>query len=305
MNRATPTSASTKYTAAIKVLYTTTIQAIAVAPGYASSVVATGLFNIKASDLTEVAVADPPATAVVGKSFSVADAVVNLGGATSPASVTQYYLSTTAAKGGYLLTGSRAVPALKAKDVSVGFTTVTVPAGTAAGVYYLVACADNTSAAAERRAARKLFVPVGNPGKPDDIGYVALFLCSDASDYVTGGDLVETAVSNPPSRVSPSLTFSVSDTVKNQGKGAAAASTTRYYLSTTASKTAKSILLSGTRSVPALAAGAASTSTVNVKTPSALASGIYYLVACADDLSAISETIESNNCKVSAAITTR
>jgi len=39
----------------------------------------------------------------------------------------------------------------------------------------------------ERRAARKLFVPVGNPGKPDDIGYLALFLCSDASDYVTGG----------------------------------------------------------------------------------------------------------------------
>ena len=40
---------------------------------------------------------------------------------------------------------------------------------------------------AERRATRKLFVPVGNPGKPDDIGYVALFLCSDASEYVTGG----------------------------------------------------------------------------------------------------------------------
>jgi NAD(P)-dependent dehydrogenase (short-subunit alcohol dehydrogenase family) len=40
---------------------------------------------------------------------------------------------------------------------------------------------------AERRATRKLFVPVGNPGQPDDIGYVALFLCSDASDYITGG----------------------------------------------------------------------------------------------------------------------
>jgi len=34
---------------------------------------------------------------------------------------------------------------------------------------------------------RKLFVPVGHTGKPDDIGYVALFLCSDASDYITGG----------------------------------------------------------------------------------------------------------------------
>ena len=40
---------------------------------------------------------------------------------------------------------------------------------------------------AERRATRKLFVPVGHTGKPDDIGYVAVFLCSDASDYVTGG----------------------------------------------------------------------------------------------------------------------
>ena len=40
---------------------------------------------------------------------------------------------------------------------------------------------------AERRKARKLFVPVGHSGQPDDIGYVALFLCSDASDYITGG----------------------------------------------------------------------------------------------------------------------
>ncbi|MEW6186449.1 MAG: glucose 1-dehydrogenase [Thermodesulfobacteriota bacterium] len=40
---------------------------------------------------------------------------------------------------------------------------------------------------AERRKTRKLFVPVGHSGKPDDIGFVALYLCSDASEYVTGG----------------------------------------------------------------------------------------------------------------------
>ena len=40
---------------------------------------------------------------------------------------------------------------------------------------------------AERRATRKLFVPVGHSGKPDDIGYVAVYLCSDASEYVTAG----------------------------------------------------------------------------------------------------------------------
>lgn len=33
---------------------------------------------------------------------------------------------------------------------------------------------------------RRLFVPVGSPGVPDDIGSLGLFLASDASDYVTG-----------------------------------------------------------------------------------------------------------------------
>ncbi len=33
----------------------------------------------------------------------------------------------------------------------------------------------------------RLFIPVGHQGKPDDIGYLAVFLCSDASDYITAG----------------------------------------------------------------------------------------------------------------------
>jgi NAD(P)-dependent dehydrogenase (short-subunit alcohol dehydrogenase family) len=43
------------------------------------------------------------------------------------------------------------------------------------------------AAARAAAGARRLFVPVGHTGKPDDIGYLALFLCSDASDYVTAG----------------------------------------------------------------------------------------------------------------------
>lgn len=49
---------------------------------------------------------------------------------------------------------------------------------------------DYRRAMEQARAAggtRRLFVPVGHSGKPDDIGNVALFLCSDASDYVTAG----------------------------------------------------------------------------------------------------------------------
>ncbi|MBN1382812.1 MAG: glucose 1-dehydrogenase [Deltaproteobacteria bacterium] len=43
---------------------------------------------------------------------------------------------------------------------------------------------------ASTRATWRLFLPVGHMGKPDDIAYLALFLCSDASDYITGGYFV-------------------------------------------------------------------------------------------------------------------
>jgi hypothetical protein len=49
----------------------------------------------------------------------------------------------------------------------------------------------------------------------------------------------------------------VTDTVQNQGGAAAGASTTRYYLSLDATKDGSDKLLTGTRSVPALAEGAA------------------------------------------------
>ena len=47
----------------------------------------------------------------------------------------------------------------------------------------------------------------------------------------TGPDLIETAVSNPPASATTGSSFSVTDTVKNQGNASAAASITRYYLS--------------------------------------------------------------------------
>jgi NAD(P)-dependent dehydrogenase (short-subunit alcohol dehydrogenase family) len=41
--------------------------------------------------------------------------------------------------------------------------------------------------AASTGRSTRLFIPVGHQGKPDDIGYLALFLCSDASEYITAG----------------------------------------------------------------------------------------------------------------------
>ena len=115
-----------------------------------------------------------------------------------------------------------------------------------------------------------------------------------------GADLVEASVGNPPTKAQRNASFSVSDSVQNRGSASAAASTTRYYLSPDTVRSAGDTRLNGSRSVPALAAGASSTGNTMVKVPSGTAAGSYYLLACSDDLEAVAESDESNNCRASA-----
>ena len=232
-------------------------------------------------DLIETAVSDPPTTLSTGGTFSVTDTVQNTGSAAAAASTTRYYLSTTTSKSGARqLNGSRAVPSLAASASSSGTVTVTVSAGTASGTYFLLACADDT-----------LVVPEINENNN----------CKASANQVTvsGPDLIETAVSDPPTTLTTGGTFSVTDTVQNIGSAAAAASTTRYYLSTTTSKSGAR-QLNGSRAVPSLAPSASSSGTVTVTVSAGTASGTYFLLACADDTLVVPEINENNNCKASA-----
>jgi hypothetical protein len=238
-------------------------------------------FNPSTPDLVETAVTDPPATAVLGNQFSVTDTAKNQGNGTAGASTTRYYLSLDTLKGGgdKLLTGTRAVPSLVAGAQSSGTVTVTVPAGTAANSYYLLACADDTKTVAE-----------GNEGNN----------CKASVSKVTvsAPDLVETAVSNPPATAVVGSSFSVTDTAKNQGTANAGTSTTRYYLSLDMIKGGDK-LLTGTRAVPSLVAGTESNGTVTVTIPSGTAVNSYFLLACADNTNVVWEGNEGNNCKAS------
>ncbi|HEV2732232.1 MAG TPA: CARDB domain-containing protein, partial [Terriglobales bacterium] len=193
--------------------------------GTQNSLIVYGLFSHAGlPDLTETSVTDPPATVLDGSSFSVTDTVQNIGSAAAAASTTRYYLSTTTSKSGArLLTGSRAVPSLAPGATSSGTVTVTVSAGTAGGTYFLLACADDT-----------LVVPETNESNN----------CKASTNQTTvsGPDLTETSVTNPPATVLDGNSFSVSDTVQNIGSATAAASTTRYYLSTTTSKSGARLL---------------------------------------------------------------
>ena len=103
-------------------------------------------------DLVETAVSNPPAAASAGGVFTVTDTVQNQGGLAASASTTRYYLSADAQRGAgdILLTSSRAIPGLAPGASSPGGpVTVTIPSATVAGVYYVLACADDTKVVTE------------------------------------------------------------------------------------------------------------------------------------------------------------
>ncbi len=237
-------------------------------------------------DLIVVSVGNPPTSAAPGKAFAVTNTVKNQGATAAAQSTMRYYLSLDATKdaGDTLLTGTRTVPALAPGVQSAGTATVTIPLGTPPGTYRLLACADDTQLVAETNEGNN---------------------CGAAAGSIVVGrpDLVETAVTNPPGAARPGATFTVTDTARNQGLVTASASTTRYYFSTDAQKSADDRLLTGSRAVPSLVPGATSTATVTVTIPTATPLATYFLLACADDAKVVAEGDEGN-CRASAAAVT-
>jgi hypothetical protein len=107
-------------------------------------------------------------------------------------------------------------------------------------------------------------------------------------------DLVETAVSTTPTLLTAGGSFSVTDSVQNNGIASAGSSVTGYYLSATTTKTASSLSL-GSRTVPALAVGGVSTGSATVTVPSSIWPRTpYFLLACANDTGTVVEANSSN-----------
>ena len=108
-------------------------------------------------------------------------------------------------------------------------------------------------------------------------------------------------MSNPPAGAARGTTFVVTAAVQNPSPVTAPASTLRYYLSTDAFKDGADTLLTGTRSVAALLAGATSSGNTTVTVPTTTVPGTYFVLACADDALVVNEADETNNCRASGA----
>ena len=87
----------------------------------------------------------------------------------------------------------------------------------------------------------------------------------------------------------------MTETVLNQGAGAAGASTTRFYLSSNITLDAADVELNGSRGVPALTAAGSSGGTTQVTIPAGTTPGTYYFFVKADGDGAVVESQEGNN----------
>jgi hypothetical protein len=231
-----------------------------------------------------VLLADTSANVVKpGDSINAFDRVGNQALGTAPVSTTRYYLSLNSVRdaGDILLGGNHSTPILLPGNQILGFATVTVPTSTPLGTYRLLACADDTKATAELDETNNCLA------------------LSARTLQVTRPDLQAVPLDNPPTTATAGQTIQVQDNTFNEGLVAAAASTTRFYLSVDSVKGAGDILLTGSRSVAALAAGSNSNGVTTVVIPSSTAPNTYRLLPCADDLNAVIETIEANNCRAS------
>ena len=235
----------------------------------------TATVTIKSDELLSdliVTAFSSPAAAAAGQSISLTDTTKNQGKGSADPSLAHFYLSTdNTVDSADVLLGSREVPALAAGTSHSGSITITIPGGTAAGVWYVIAMADGEKVVVETSEANNKY----------------------ARSLNVGPDLDITALS-APAVAAAGQSIAVTDTAKNVGAEAAGPSQTRFYLSTNGTLEPADALI-GSRSVPTLAAGASSSGSANVTIPQGTTAGTWYIVAKADGEGVVSEAVETNN----------
>ena len=228
-----------------------------------------------------------PATAAAGSAIEINCTVSNRGNASAASAYAYFYLSadtgiTTADT--YL--GNWSFSALAPGASANGKTTVTVPAGSPAGTYYVGAIADGTNKVSEsnesnnaRASASSLAITVPPPP-------------------LTAADLIVSSVTSPATAAAGSA-IEINCTVSNRGNASAASAYAYFYLSADTGITTADTYL-GNWSFSALAPGASANGKTTVTVPAGSPAGAYYVGAIADGTNKVSESNESNNARASA-----
>ena len=216
-----------------------------------------------------------PAKSGAGLSVLLTDTTANVAGRSDTTqSTTHFRLSSDALFGGDTVLGSRLTGPIVSGGNSQGSKSVTIPAGTTAGTWYIIAKADGPNALFETSETNNTRV----------------------KSILIGPDLIVTAISAPVS-AHPGQTINIKPTTLNQGGGSTGSgSLTKIYLRPTSG----SDTFLGTRNVPPLAPNLSDSVAVSVTIPAGTPMGSYSILALADDGNAVAETGEGNNTKAKA-----
>jgi subtilase family serine protease len=149
----------------------------------------------------------------------------------------------------------------------------TIPGGTTAGVYYLIVRADATGVQSETNENNN----------------------TKSKKIKIGPNLVITVLNVTPNSAPAGGSVTIKDTTKNGGaQSTGVATVTRWYLSVDKVVGPGDNLL-GTHNVPVLAPGGTHTLTMGVTIPAGKPAGSYWIIAKADDGSAVAEVKETDN----------
>ena len=217
-----------------------------------------------------------------GWPLSLSATVRNDGDGDAAATTLRYYRSTDATIAtSDTSVGTDAVGGLAAGATSPESISLTVPA--TAGTYYYGACVDTVTGESDttNNCSSAVSVTVSAPPPPPQ----------------TNPDLEVQSPSVNDSSLDTGDSFTLSATVRNDGDGAAAATTLRYYRSTDGTITTSDTSV-GTDAVGGLSAGATSPESVDLTVPAT--AGTYYYGACVDTVAGESDT--TNNCSTSVQI---
>ena len=238
-------------------------------------------------DLVSLAMSEPPSIVLLGQSWPVESSVQNIGTIAAPASTTRFYLSVDRIRnsGDSLVTGTWPVESLEPQQMARSSTTVKQSKVIPLGLYYVLACADDTKKVAEGDELNNCSVSASTVDlrAPDLI--VSDVFVAETSAPVGGG-------------------LTIRETIRNGGNAGASPSTTRYYLSRDQTRGGTDYRLTGSRSVPALAPSEDNTAPAGITVPTSVPADTYYVIACADDRKTVSEASETNNCRASATMVT-
>jgi hypothetical protein len=221
----------------------------------------------------EVASLTAPANVGAGIPFSVSDTTSNTGGGESSSSFTRFYLSANIGlDAGDTPLGGHGVSGLAPGGSETVQTTLTVPAGTVGGQYYIYAVSDANAAVAES-------------SETNNTRYRSIKV---------GADLRVTDLEGP-TRAAVGSTISVTDTTANVGLSGAGSSRTAFYLSSNILLEPGDFPLNVSRPVGPLDAGAMSSGPTTITLPPIATAGTWYILTNADDLGEVGEAQETNN----------